>query len=763
MNKLVTQFKSLFRLCFVISVLAILSACGGSDGSQGPAGPAGATGPAGPTGPTGPSGPVQPSEITETMSAEITNVSIAADGTTTVTFEMANDTGYPYMGLPSNRIRFTFAMLVPADPITGEASKWVSYINRVESAPTDPDLGSGTADQIQATYERNGTFTDNQDGTYTYVFAVNPMNVTSPAAVTYNDEYTHRVAFQISGGGYPTLNRTYDWQPSTGLMDGIYSREMVVEGTCNACHGELAIHGGGRVDTAYCVTCHNPGTTDANSGENLDMAFMVHKIHMGADLPSVVAGGEYAIWGYRNSKHDYSDVQLPMDVRNCESCHNDAFAETPDAGNWKDVPTIEACGSCHEDVNFATGDGHVAGPFADNSECATCHMEGRLVSTYDTHQGMLNVIHDQAATVMAEATAMRIDQGTGDFEVDIMFSIDGQAVTAFRDGSDNDTPLAALLGKYKYGTDNGSLAVNWDAGNGFEYTHQEIDFNDCTPDGSGLFTCAAAGWLAGITDTDVVTVTTVDLFLCVNERDGNMLPCDTPDSDSTRVRQFDVPGVQYYFTGDGVSTSAGYDKLSADINSCESCHVDKHYHHGAGNLVQCKTCHNATRLSYRTGQPGDVKFNVHRAHATFAGLNVYGSPDGDYEIHYPGNISTCTQCHTADQVELPVAVNSRASVANIASGWGAPPTARYTSPTAVVCSSCHLDVPVGFVNPNLPGLMDPAHGTVSIETQAVIDHMLQNGAVFGATTFEEANKVESCAVCHAQGKDSGIDKVHKFQ
>ena len=41
------------------------------------------------------------------------------------------------------------------------------------------------------------------------------------------------------------------------------------------------MHGGGRVDTQYCVMCHNPGTTDPNSGNVLTLSTMVHKIHAG--------------------------------------------------------------------------------------------------------------------------------------------------------------------------------------------------------------------------------------------------------------------------------------------------------------------------------------------------------------------------------------------------------------------------------------------------------------------------------------------------
>ena len=37
-----------------------------------------------------------------------------------------------------------------------------------------------------------------------------------------------------------------------------------------------------------------PGLVDPHGGENLDLAPMVHRIHMGANLPSVVAGGTFA-------------------------------------------------------------------------------------------------------------------------------------------------------------------------------------------------------------------------------------------------------------------------------------------------------------------------------------------------------------------------------------------------------------------------------------------------------------------------------------
>ena len=100
----------------------------------------------------------------------------------------------------------------------------------------------------------------------------------------------------------------------------------------------------------YCVMCHNPGTTDANSGNVLTMSTMVHKIHAGRLLASQLAsGGEhYMIWGYRDSKHDYSEVGFPQDLRNCTMCHT---ARQPEARRRATTgrrgPSKEACLTCH--------------------------------------------------------------------------------------------------------------------------------------------------------------------------------------------------------------------------------------------------------------------------------------------------------------------------------------------------------------------------------------------------------------------------------
>ena len=128
-----------------------------------------------------------------------------------------------------------------------------------------------------------GQFVDNGDGTYQYTFA---KNITNDVDIPYDATLTHRVGFEIRGLA-PAINPTYTFQPSSGATTNIFSREIVDNDTCEACHDQLAFHGGARFDTRYCVMCHSPTTFDAQSGNTVDFKVMIHKIHRGSELPSV--------------------------------------------------------------------------------------------------------------------------------------------------------------------------------------------------------------------------------------------------------------------------------------------------------------------------------------------------------------------------------------------------------------------------------------------------------------------------------------------
>ncbi|MFA5083074.1 MAG: OmcA/MtrC family decaheme c-type cytochrome, partial [Hydrogenophilaceae bacterium] len=223
---------------------------------------------------------------------------------------------------------------------------------------------------------------------------------------------THRVALQLSytnaAGATVKVNPYYDFKfvpYTTGCtnVDGCYesvaltnpateTRVMANVDNCNTCHNQLALHGGGRVDVQYCVMCHNPGSTDANSGNVLTMATMVHKIHAGR----ILGANALEIWGYGASHHDYDEVGFPQDLRNCNKCHT-ASAATPQGDNWKSHPSREACMTCHsaDDATTLTKlklsdwttrhdtlAASLSPPKANaaamtNADCASCHTTGQ--------------------------------------------------------------------------------------------------------------------------------------------------------------------------------------------------------------------------------------------------------------------------------------------------------------------------------------------------------------------------------------------------
>ncbi len=732
-----------------LAAILVMGGCS-DDGSDG------ATGPAGPAGPNF----IVASEIPATVVASIDSATVASNGVMSVNFSIEDSRGNGFVGLSPSQIRFTVAQLIPAGADgDGEPSKWQSYINRVEKAPTDPAKGASplpTADQFQANSETATStgFTDKGDGSYSYTLATNLKTAAAPA-LPYDATRTHRVAFQLSGG-MPATNGIYDWRPSDNATTGIETRNLVSKAACNNCHGELAIHGGSRVETGLCVTCHNPGTIDANSGKSVDFTVMVHKIHRGSVLPSVIGGDPYKIWGYRDAEHDWSAVVFPQDIRNCTVCHDEANISTPEASNWRNVATIEACGSCHDDVNFVSGAGHVVGP-KNNSECASCHDDnGFGLSTKANH---LDVVTANAGLVTKLRVVPESATVTGaDIEVKARITLNGVAVASL----DNATGQGGVIGKYKYGTDNGALAINWDNGKGYQVNHKEIDLNACIADGAGLFTCTLTGVLSGISATDVITVTSVDLFLCTKK--GALTNCLPDGSGNPTVAQLPVTPTVAFFNGDGTAAVTGYDKIGADISACRSCHADNQFHHGASELIQCKTCHNATRDSSRT--VGDLKRHVHRYHSGLDedSLDVADIP----QDLFPNKVDNCNACHTTGQIDLPIQQNNRPSVARNGLKDGGNNILVYISPAAVVCGSCHIQTRLGYIDPNFPssGYVNPALTTVApmaAAEQERVNHMILNGAVFGATTAAAATGKEACSVCHAIGGQFGVDAVHTLK
>ncbi len=336
---------------------------------------------------------------------------VSVNTTTKVNFAVFSDAQVK-PDLAITNVTFAIAKLVPGTD--GNPDQWVNYIYRKETATAGVGPGGkpALASAWQATTD--GKQTDaallaaqlvyHPEGYYTYTFKTNIKDTAQTNGVVFEPARTHRVAIQLSyknaaGAAVlvnPYVDFTVDASGNSVLVtDPAKTRKMTDVSSCNGCHEKLALHGGGRVDTQYCVMCHNPGTTDANSGNVLTLATMVHKIHAGRLLAS--NGEDYTIWGYQNSKNSYAEVGFPQDLRNCTVCHSGANAATPQGDNWKTQPSKGACLTCHTSalgtdwnnvhVGIAislNGNGALATSLTD-AQCVKCHGAGSNVSAENVH------------------------------------------------------------------------------------------------------------------------------------------------------------------------------------------------------------------------------------------------------------------------------------------------------------------------------------------------------------------------------------------
>jgi OmcA/MtrC family decaheme c-type cytochrome len=338
-----------------------------------------------------------------------------------VNFTVFSD-GAVKTGLNNTNLRFAIAKLVPGS--NGDPDQWVNYIYRTESTATAPNnVGSGPGGAPALASAKQAT-TDaisaaqviyNPDGYYTYTFSTDIKDPTKTNNVVFEPGRTHRIAIQLSytnaAGETVRVNPYFDFTVdasgnSVPVTDPSQTRKMTDVASCNSCHEKLSLHGGGRVDTQYCVMCHNPGTTDANSGHVLTLATMAHKIHSGKLLKSKLDAGkggeDYAIWGFGSAKTDFAEVGFPQDLRNCTKCHSGANPATPQGDNWKTQPSKEACLTCHANKTGSDWDtSHLA--FArstavwpgatptsvakdlPNAACAACHKPGSNIAPERVH------------------------------------------------------------------------------------------------------------------------------------------------------------------------------------------------------------------------------------------------------------------------------------------------------------------------------------------------------------------------------------------
>lgn len=745
-------------------LLALLVACGGGGG--GDRAPGVEPGPTPPGGSVTPPPPVIP-EANPAPFAEarelfpfITNVTIPEDGRPLVDFQLSDERNNAITDLTLTNVRFIIAKLTPSPEgnLTGD---WQSYINSIEQ----PGVGPGTEARLRATTEANGEFSNNGDGSYRYRFATAlnalPESILAQAAaegldLNYNPALTHRVAIQFSGGQVPA-NPDYDFVPATGGTDGIFRREIATTASCNSCHDGLAIHGGGRIEMDYCVTCHNPGSTDANSGNTVDMKVMIHKIHMGVDLPSVQAGGEYAIYGFRDSKQDYSGLRYPQDIRLCVNCHagtatggdRDTVFLTSQGDNWAEYSSIAACGSCHDTFDFSRH----AGGQEDDSRCASCHsVGGRAGSIAESHRILFNEareaftaevfgVENSAPGQNAQVSFRLRNPLTGDdydLANDPLWQRSGSSLNVRMAWDTRDYHNTGNNSRAASSIVTSALSAAVPSGDG-SYT---VTMTLPVPDENVAPGIAAAGSGVAILEGRAA----LDLK-------GNGTLTNVPIGDAHAFFSIDE--------ADGVAVAR---RQSVELDKCLACHGSLVFHgsNRADNIDSCVTCHNprntdrdvrSTAVSPPTDgkqeESLDFKSMIHAIHAPsirenplqivgFRGFTTYVYDEN--MVHYPGRLDNCLACHTDDGYQLPLAEGVLATTVNTGDNREDPRDDTVATPMATACAGCH-------------------DGAVAMA------HMSSNGASFATSqqAIDREEVVEQCAVCHGDGRSQDVSAVHALR
>ncbi len=572
-------------------------------------------------------------------------------------------------------------------------SDWQSYINTTEvkeagdpgNAPDGTPTPDGT-EAIQATYERanadTGVFTDTGDGTYTYVMALTITAVTTPIAVAYENALTHRVAMQLEGN---EANAFYDFVPNGNPIS--QTRDVADNSSCNGCHLKLGFHGGDRIQIEYCATCHNPGTTDANSGNVVDLKVMIHKIHAGEELPEVQDGGEYAIWGFRNNKHDYSTVVFPQDLRNCTTCHDGSDTATPDGDNWKDMPSTAACTACHADPE---DDDYPGFPDLTPVQIAEAHdiPSGTAAAAFEyTIISITNTEPGETPSVTFKVT----DPTNADAPYDIL----------------NDAPFTASGGASRL-----AILIGWES---TDYTNtgsgstpaQPISIN---PLATGIATDNMDGTFS-VTSTIAIPITATGSGVVALE--GH--PAGDFDGDTTYSDRVPVTSVARAFAI--TDSSAVSRRTVVNIANCNKCHnvLSLHGNNRTGEPQVCVICHNAdatdinrrpadtTTADGKTEEAIDFKTMIHGIHAGSTGehgfrengIVVYGfngSINDFGEVRLPSgeeNLKNCAGCHEGTTYAVPLNENVLPTTILTQTDLTSPDDDKNITPTAAACSSCH--------------------------------------------------------------------------
>lgn len=653
----------------LVCLALLVAACEGPAGPQGPVGPPGADGADGSNGSNGSDGePAGPSPWLAGAGVDIAVTDFTMTATTaTVTFTLKDAAGVALDRsglLTEGPVTLSFVLAQLAPNADGSAGQYTAYTTRQVTSSATGETAT------QATTESSGTYAtlDVTQGRYTYTFA---------APLTGFDAARTQTVLAIAQRTYRGA-AAFDRDARSIRPDGgtVIAREVVTDGKCDSCHGDLSGHGGRYVDANQCVLCHTPQTSDPDTGNTVDFPILIHKLHRGADLPSVVAGGAYRIIGHNNSIHDFSTVAFPHTIRSCESCHAGAQGE-----RWQ--AAIEpACLSCHDDIVFQTPVPagkrlHSGGAQPMGITCTVCHpATGSIAGVVDKHYTL-------ALDPRAPKLAFTIDSitSTGPGQIPVM------QFTVTEDGAGRDLtvkPLTQLRATIAGPTGDiaGTLGTNGsntatiapadlvpiDAPNGvFRYTF---------PASAAIPASATGTYQVGL---EGYWAPTCGNAVCDIGESPNQCPadCGTPLSPlgGSTPRFAALSAVKAF----AVTGTVQPRRTIVSAEKCDGCHKDLAFHGGGRkNPNYCVMCHNpnlanatnAARFEGSTvlAEAVDFRVMIHKIHMGEELTQPYvlggypppsaskpgGSQHDFAETRYPRSRKDCNACHVAKNWTLPL-------------------------------------------------------------------------------------------------------------
>jgi OmcA/MtrC family decaheme c-type cytochrome len=690
--------------------VALVSSCGGGGGGDDQPTPT-------PTVVPTPSGPAGAG-----VTAEIVAATIAADpaGQVDVTFTLTDAAGTPITPTSQSaeddqhaRVRLTIARLEEYSGGGDLANDFLRYVNEVNAT--------------QPAYDQGGTFEllDPERGLYRYTFTTQ--------VVPASPDQTYSVGMQVDrdfAGVEESANPVFDFVPGGGTPR-VYADTTTAQ--CNVCHAPLVFHGNRR-EVRLCNLCHTEAAVD-DDGVTIDFRSMIHMIHAGKELPSIVdgpPGSQYVVGGNVFAEKDadgtITGVGFPRPIEECASCH----AEGPTAEFYRTKPSAAACATCHDDVNPSEqttkagppGTNHPPGAYADG-QCTACHHEDAS-SEFDISVPGAHVVPAQSS--MLAGLNLSIDDvrdvGAGQMPT-IVFTLRNDAGDALRD-------LSGLS----------NLSFNL-AGPTTDYEQRftaspigdDPDGTLTGPDGEGAFTFA----LSEPIPADAVGSWSV----------GAEARRSVRLTDSISVNEA-APNPVVSFSVDGGEASPR--RVVVEDQNCFSCHGEfsKGFsvHGNLRNRVEyCALCHNPNEsdANRRRNDPAavaaaspvatiDFKVMIHKIHRgddlaePYAVYGFNSMPVSFNDLRFSGDLRICTECHAEGTAYLPPFPGTALGTlfGHLDPQNGDEIIDGRLGPVTSVCTSCH----------------DDPEATAHAEAETTADGE------------------ETCTVCHSEDRPFATSALH---